>query len=375
MHDTLIFWPIHTLDRNKANPFPLEVRTWCLPWENVSASEQREILSILAPEVLSPQAQTKEPKVGDEEATLSFESPDVRILKFRKYFVREIDFDINKYARRLGKDLRRLLPVNLYFEYFEDESGNPISKIELYRFKTGEPDPVIPFDPLSVINLGPSLVNSSPQQNDSNTIAHLLEIVQFLTSSTWYHSPPSLTFRTQDERTELEPLFPNAHQTTEVALAIRQLYASDALFNRALNCYSRICGNSKKVNWIEHVKKEFNRFLESSIVFPGVKGMCVRELLDVFLYGGGIAHAPDAVKQKRLQELIAAHHRANVIMAVQTSFRRVVDMARLVSPVLSQDYHSWLETGNCPKPSRMSIGELLSSKKEEIKNPDKKPTT
>ncbi len=373
MQDTLIYWGIHTLDRTKANPFPLEHRIWCLQWDLVPEQERKEIIDILAPDSPGEQLTEREPKEGDEEWTLTLTKPDARIFKFRKYFTFQPNFDLNEYIKKLESSLRRMLPVNLSFEYFEDETGKPISKIEIYRFKTGEANPIIPFEPQSVLQLGPASIRAGIpiNQDDSNTIAHLMEIVGFLANSSWYRSPPALTFRTQNETSEIDSTFPNVQEMHEVVLAIRQLYASDELFNRAANCYAKICGDSRKVNWVGDIKKWFNLFLDGPNSFPMIKGVKVRELLDAFLYGGRIVHVGERDKQERLQLLINTHGRAQVIMAVQTSLRRVVDSARLVLPVIKQDYQHWLETGKCPKPSLMSMGELLSSRKEPIKTPNK----
>jgi hypothetical protein len=372
MQDILIYWGIHTLVRTKLNPFPLEYRTWCLQWDLVPDAEKKEIVAILMPDKSDLQETGYEPKEGDESWTLSVAKPDSRILKYRKYFTLQLDFDPNHYAKKLGSELRQMVPVNLYFEYFEDETGQQLSKIDIYRFKTGESNPVIPFEPRSVVQLGPAATRAGIKisQDDSNTIAHFLEVIRFLATSSWYHSPPFLTFRTQDKASEIDSLFPNVHEIHEIALAVRQLYGSDQLFNRAVNCYSKICGDNKKVTWVGEIKKQFNAFLDETS-FPAIKDVNVRQLLDAFLYGGRIAHANEQDKQELLHSLIKNHGRAPVIMAVQMSFRRVVDSARLILPVLAQDYFHWLVKAECPKPSLMSMSELLASSKEQVKAPDK----
>ena len=99
-----------------------------------------------------------------------------------------------------------------------------------------------------------------------------------------------------------------------------------------------------------------------------LNGVTVRKLMDLFLYGGKFAHASEADKQQKLHALILVHGRAQVVMAVQTSFRHVVDSARLVHPVLLQDFFHWLAAGKCPKPSPMSsMNQLLSGGKEQVK--------
>jgi hypothetical protein len=378
MHDTLIYWPIRTLDRTKANPFPLEQRTWYLEWEIVPEQARREILAILKPERSERQATEVEGKPGDSETTLTFAGRDLRMemmRTYRQYFRQRPDFDITTCLQQPGTSLKNLIPVNL-IEYFEDEAGNPMSKIDIYKFKTGEEFPIIPFDPESVLRLGPSPIHPErpATQDDSNTIAHFLETVGYVARSRWYHSPTALSFRTRDNNTQIDSSFPDTFETQEVLLALRQLYASDKLFNKSLKSYLRICGDARKVEWVEQIKKAFDKFLEGSGSFPVVAGVNVRELLDAFLYGSKIAHSHERDKQERLQSLITAHGRPQVIMAVHAAFRQLMNFARCVFPVVKQDYHHWLETGQCPKQIGMSIGELLSSGRTEANTGQKSQT-
>lgn len=201
--------------------------------------------------------------------------------------------------------------------------------------------------------------------NSTCTVTH--QVIDLLSNSSWYRLAPALTFRTRNESAEVDSLFPDVHEMQEVVLAIRQLYSSDNLFNRAVNCHAKLCGDSKKVDWVGMVKKQFNDFLDSPNGFPMLNGVTVRELMDLFLYGGKFAHANQTEKQQKLHALILAHGRAQVVMAVQTSFRRVVDSARLVYPVLMQDYFHWLAAGKCPKPPPMALmNQLLFSGREQV---------
>lgn len=365
MQDTLVFWDIPTLNRTKANPFPLEHRTWWLQWNLVPEHLKGLILKIL---VSAPQDKNRQSEIGDEEWTLMVQKPDPRMLLFRKYFTYDPNFDINEYKMALGTTPWRTLSVNLYFEYFEDETANPITKIEIHRFKTGEVHPIIPYEPESVLQLGPSGTRNNVEitQNDSDTISHFLEIAAFLSGSSWYRSPLALTFRTQSDNTEMESTFPNQNEMIEVILGIRQLYASDEVFNRAENCYTKICGESRKVNWIGDIKNSFNTFLNNSDSSPLMKGVTSRGLLDAFLYGSRIVHAGEQLQQEQWKLLLATHGRASVMMTVQMFLRRVVDLARLINPVLKQDYQHWIEIGKCPKPSVISMGELFASRKENV---------
>lgn len=381
MRDTLIYWPIHTLDRTKANPFPLELRTWYMEWDIVPDQVKNEILATLQADGPKSPELGVEGKPGDSETTLTFAGRDWRMqmmLMYRQYFRQRPDFDINACLQQPGTPLKRVIPVNLH-EYFEDESGNPISIIDLYKFKTGEEFPVIPFRPESVLRLGPSPVcpERPATQDDSNMIAHFLETVGYVANSSWYRSPPALTFRTQDQDTQVDSSFPDTFETQGVLLALRQLYASDKIFNKALKSYLRVCGDEKKVGWVEQIKKAFDKYLEASGLFPVVAGVSVRELLDAFLYGSRIAHSHERDKQEVLARLIASHGRPQVIMAVHAAFRQLMNFALCVFPVVKRDYQHWLATGACPKRTDMSIDELLSSGKgEESKTGPKhqKPT-
>lgn len=373
MHDTLIYWPIRTLDRTKANPFPLEQRIWYLEWEIVPEQIRQDILGILKPASAANSSAGEASIPGDSETTLTFSGRNMRLeimWIYRQYFRQRPDFDITTCLQQPGTPLKHIIPVNL-IEYFEDEAGNPLSKIDVYKFKTGEDFPIIPFDSESVLRLGPSDLHPDrpPTQEDSNTIAHFLETISYVTHSRWYHSPPALTVRARNNETQIDSAFPDAFETQEVLLALRQLYASDKLFNKAVKSYMRICGNAKKVTWMQQIKTEFDKYLNGTGTFVNAPGITVRELLDTFLYGSRIAHSLEREHQAKLESLIAAHGRSQIVMAVHASFRQLLNHAICVFPVIKQDYNHWLASGKCPKHSGLPIQELLSSAKGEMSKP------
>ncbi len=371
MPDTLIYWPIPTFDRTKGI---LERRTWYLELDCVPEQVKKEIVTIMELDRAESGENEVESKPGESEATLTYAKRDLRMLGYRQHFCQRPGFDFNTWFQQPGSWPKRAIPVNLMVEYFEDETGSRISKIDIYKAKTGEENPLIPFEPESVLRLGPSPIDPArtATEDDSDKIAHFLETAVNLARSSWYRSPPTLTLRTHDQ--EIDSYFPNPSETQGVVLALRQLYASDKLFNKAMTSYVKICGDARKGEWIGEIKKAFDKFLKGGS-FLANAGTNVRELLDAFLYGSGIAHSDDRDQQERLRSLITKHGRPQVVMAVHATFRLIMDFVLPVIPVVAQDYEHWLKTGQCPKRRGMSIGELLSSGRNEPNTGQKPPTT
>ena len=366
MKDTIVYWAISTFDRTKEKPLPVETRFWVLDWDKVSGEERGEILRILGARDSRAEKTTASHQVGDEEFTFTFNQPDFRMMKFRDRFtyVPEPDF-----AGAMSPDgpVTRMLSVNLGVEYFEDEDGGPISKVEMFRHVTGQEDPIILGEPESVLRLGPApLSTHAPTEDDSNKIACFLDIVHHVAGSSWYRKLPSLTVSKSESARLTQALFPDAAETHAVVVAIRQIYASDQLLNIACNRYMKICGDSRKAHWIKQTKKSFNDFVDGPVAFPSVPDTSTRELIDTFLYGAGIIHSKDTQQaQEKLRALLDAHGKPHVVMAVHASLRHIVGFAIHAFLVLRQDFRAWLHTGSVPQPTRVAMHDLLSSRMRE----------
>lgn len=366
MDDTLIEWGILTFDRTKESPWPLETRTWVLEWHLVGEDEKQEILAIMCSDDQGRPGTHPCPQPADEQIRYGFSTPDLRMLKYRKYFRLRQDSDIGFGTPTCSSTVRRILSVSLGVEYFEDECGHQISELEMYRHVMKEEYPIVLGLPESVLCLGPASIRQSMSatSEDSDTLARFMDVVEYIARSTWYRTLPSLAV----SETEYRGQFPAGAQTQQVIAAIRQLFSSDDLFNSACKRYMRLCGDRRKVAWVKEWKRLFNESLREPPSFPAVPGIAVYDLLNAFMYGAGILHSKDIHDHEHtLRDLIAKHGKPHLVMAVQASLRHIVDFAVRIFPVLLQDYRHWLETGQCPKPTRLAMHDLLSSTIEETR--------
>jgi hypothetical protein len=368
MEDTLVYWAIATFDRTKEKPLPVETRFWVLDWDSVSPKEKQEILAILGADDERETERARLCNVGDVESTYGFSQPDLRMLKYRDRFRYRTGFDFGKAVAPNGQ-VARILQVNLGVDYFEDEQGNPVSEIDMFRHITGEENPVILGKSESVLRLGPAPLapDRTPTVDDSDILARFLDVVGYVAGSAWYRTLPSLkVIKTGSERLT-RAVFPEESETLQVVTLIRQLYASDDLLNIAANRYMKLCGDRRKVDWIKQTKTSFNAFLNGAVLFSPVSGTTTRELLDTFLYGGGIIHSKGVeTPQRRLRQLIDDHGQAQIVMSVHASLRHLMGYATDVFVVVRQDFREWLKSGVVPKPKRLAIEKLLAGRMEEV---------
>jgi hypothetical protein len=367
----ILSWVIMTFDRRKPK-FPLERRTWFLDWDKISPNERDEILSIIRRPKDDPLPPGLNP-FETEQVTLTFSEPDLRMLKYRDRFEERPGFDFNEAKEHYSS----FLGVNLGVEYFEDETGKPIKKFEMYRLVTGEENPVIRGDVESVLRLSSMSTKNDAvlDVQESNTISHLVEVVDLIASGSWYNTPPSLTSVNNPVSPSISANRPHGESTSSALIYIRQLYASDTLFNRACGIYCKYCSDRRKVDWIQNLKERFNEFLDAPVGFPPIPEVNVQTLADSFLYGTGLLHSRKTQKtqewEKCFKMMLEKYGEAHVVMAVHASLRLLLNFVLLAVPVIRQDYKYWFYTGKSVKPTRISLRSILAEKAQERGRPDK----
>lgn len=361
MKNILVCWAIATFDRTKEKPLPVETRFWILPWDSVSKSEAEEILNILAVD-LSDTPTEDDISLGEEEHSFSFRKPDLRMLRFRDRFE---PIELSELERLTAPEggITRFVPVNLGIEYFEDEQKRPISELQMLREVKGEAHPVLPHKPDSVLQLGPAARSDrEASEDDSNKISRFLETVEYVAGSSWWQSPPSIKIRKGDISELIQAMFPEAAETQAVLLSLRQLYANDQLLNIACKRYVKLCDDERKTQWIQQTKTSFNEYLDNSANFPAPLGIPVRELIDVFLYGAGIVHSRATEESEvKLRHLLNTHGGSHVVMTIHCSLRFLFEYAIHAFLVIRQDFQGWLQSDSVPKPTRVSMHDVLSS--------------
>ena len=267
-HLPTVLWTIPCFDRKRANPLPVFNRSYVLDWPRLSIEEVNEMFSIIQ---ARDGRQTFSPSGLDETVvTMSFgpQRTDDRMLKYRRFFVEVQNGDLEQVVN--GEDPWKggFHTVNLGREYFEDESGQPITSYEMIQHVSGIECPVIIGDPKSILRLGvsaPSDLNLW-STHKANTIAQFLDVVQRICTSAWYRSPQSLTtlVAKSGSRDLLEALGPNDHAVMSVLPYFRQLHAQDNLLANAIDAYVMHCSDARKVHWMSERRNAFGSLVDSA---------------------------------------------------------------------------------------------------------------
>ena len=363
-----IVWYIGCFDRRRENPFPVCNRTYVLDWPQLAPVEVEEVLGIVGD---SPKSRHSPDGFDTTVITLtrSQRGPDWRMLKFRQHF-KEVSLDE---LRRQVQETQSFKPVDLNAEYFEDENEQPITDYQMIQHESGQEFPIIVGGPKSVMRLGPVPPRAIEawSATKAGTIAHFLDVVRHIFSSSWYRSPQSITFlspstRADGETTQtglklLEALFPNEEDTTAVLGYFRQLHAGDKLLASAAEIYVAHCSDSRKTWWVEERKQNFEKLVDSEPI-PFQVGFTRREIIRMFMYGARLLHArSDHGDDTRLAKLIEAHGRHNAVATFNHCLYDLLAVAAQVFHVIRQDYETWISEHDLEGPGCDDIGSLFKS--------------
>lgn len=358
-----VIWTVACFDRRRENPFPVYNKILTLDWNLPDADERQEILQVL--EETKPAEHYSPGGLGDSVITMRHRPsrPDWRMLKYRKYFIEIAEQDYPRFFSDVhGRPAR---DVHLNAEYFEDETGKSITKYEMIQHVSGHEQPVIVGDPESILRLGPS----APIKSDSwdvakaNAIAQFLDVVVHIYRSEWHRSPQSMTFEATASggRQLLEARFPNSEEIMAVLAYFRQLHAEDDLLRQACKCYTRHCGDSRKVWWVKERKRAFiNSVGSSPCLFQAITATR-REIIEMFMYGARLLHsASHRGHQERLRGFVAEHGQQKAVMIFNSCLMDLLSVAVVIYHVLRQDFEYWITQCGLEGPDRFSIGELFS---------------
>jgi len=369
----MAMWVIPCFDKRKEKPLPVYNRTFFLDWSQLSTNEVAEVLDIMT----DKSSESKHSPVGFDTAivtmTRKHDAPDWRMLKFRQHFVEPTESEREELFQQAQQGRRDFKSVQLNAEYFEDENGNAITKYEMNQHVSGQENPIIVGDYKSINRLGPIAPKATGEwdQKKAETIAHFLDVVRRITASSWYRSPPSITYRTsresekEEELTDpilLEALFPNDEQTTAILGYFRQLHAGDKLLVNACDTYIAHCGDGRKAWWIEERKQAFENMVDA-VPAPFQVGFTRREIVRMFMYGARLLHATsNHGDDQKLADLIKAHGRHNAVAVFNHCLWDLLGIAAPVYNVIRQDYDSWITNHGLEGPGRDDIDTLFQSK-------------
>jgi len=317
----LITWQIRCFDTESKTFFD---RHLILDSEHISFTVLQRILAI----------QKKGPQNKD-------------ILEFRDVF-RESDLS--------GDDYKKYDSIYGFYltDYFEDKNANRMDEITIMRYLTGHEKPIIWGNAKSILQLDPSPIKDIEKwrQNDSDIIAHFIQVQRQIVESRWAKS--KLRIQYTENCTESATL-PDFESLVYASIYFRQLSSEDdKLFKLACDTYNRFVDNDAKKQWIKHERKAFDKLLNAQI-FPFRSQIITnRELIEIFLYGALIIHAPNQINHSnrtKLEQLLKVELREKIGYGVNSCYKHLLNYVSNVALLIYKDYSYWLNNYNIPKPN------------------------
>jgi hypothetical protein len=248
--------------------------------------------------------------------------------------------------------------------YYEDEEGNRLDELRFLQTWFGSDDILVQGNPDSVLRLGNAeMVNRDKWTVDkSNSVAHFLEVVDCLARSRWVRSRTSYKSDPDEAGNQRIVDFqrPDVLVMNSVLVFIRQLLSEgDRLFQLATDAYLFHVGDAGKKWFVTNERTQFNEILRKPTFLFNIGGKSGRELLYLFFYGFGLVHRSDPEKAKEFREVIDAHGKEVVVMAIQSALQHLYGHAYNVAHIIHQDFSQWVTTQQCAPPDRVGIVDLL----------------
>jgi hypothetical protein len=275
-------------------------------------------------------------------------SPQNRdILKFRDVF-RELNLS--------GADCKKYDSIYCFCltDYFEDQNTNGMDEITIMRHLTGQEKPIIEGNAKSILQLGPSPIKDIQKwrQNDSDILAHFIQVQRQIVESKWAKS--KLRIQYTEKHTESATL-PEFESLVYASIYFRQLYSeNDKLFKLACDTYNRFVDNDAKKQWIKHERKAFDELLNAQIFPFRFQNITNKELIEIFLYGALIIHAPSPINpsnRTKLEQLLKIEPREKIGYGVNSCYKHLLNHVSNVALLIYKDYSYWLNNFNIPKPN------------------------
>lgn len=257
------------------------------------------------------------------------------------------------------------------FGYYEDEEGNPLDEIDFITIATGKEHPIIAHNVESVLRLGPTGIvrKDSWSVETANAIAHFLQLVDVIGISGWLKSELSISYEGMSTTPKDVKEFrcPNLGQVYSVLLPIRQLYASDHVFNRAIKGYLRHASDERKRWWIEGTKRKFNALLGSIPQPATIENHTVQKLLDIVIYGAGLVHfhETDLETKGNFNAAVTKYPREWLTFVFLSCCYQLYHCANAAYHVIRQDFDHWITNEGCAPPDLVFMRALFSSRPEE----------
>lgn len=361
----VLLWPISCFDRRRENPLPVYNRWYWLDWDHLTPEQTKDILSIVQAKM---NRESPHKPVGFDETVITMSvgasNTDAHMLKYRQLFAEVPDNNVEAFFNDPLRHQRNFQTVSVATEYFEDETGTPVSNYEMMQHVSGQEFPIIVGNAESVLRLGPvSAVNTNDWSIDkANTIAQFLDVVERIHVSDWYRSPrfiTSLTHKTEESQL-LEAGFPDDEDTMSVLAYFRQLHAADKLVTKACEAYIAHAGDGRKQWWVNERKDSFESLIDSPPMPYNTNGRTRRHIIQMFMYGAGLLHSSsNHGDDAALDAFISQHGKYESVMIFNSCLMDFFRVAATIHPVIHQDFHHWVNTDGLAAAARVTIQNLF----------------
>ena len=217
-----------------------------------------------------------------------------------------------------------------------------------------------------MLALGPAAQKDTATWNSetANRLAQFLDVVPRIRSSTWLQSLPSISYvaRSSVPPEVLAATVAADDETMAVLAYFRQLHAGDALFTKSVDAYLEHCGDGRKAWWVDERRQAFVAMIDSPPAPWITDGATRREIVAMFMYGGGLLHSDSKHGDEvALQAFVAKHGQHKAVFIFNSCLLDFLRIAVHLYHVVRQDFHHWVAEMGLVGPTRISIQDLFAS--------------
>lgn len=197
-------------------------------------------------------------------------------------------------------------------------------------------------------------------QEESDTIAHFIQLVSVLQKSSWYKH--NLTYQeNMNGDGENRGDMPSLEQTVLALVYFRQLLDSnDNVLINATNTYKKYSSNEQKNDYINAKRRSVYTLLDREPHFNNVKNIVdtYKTLFNVFLYGSLIIHNPLKVKNTNLRDsfkkiYLNSKLKTASIFELNMFLRNLLSPISMIAVAIQNDFGMWINENKVPAPDIM----------------------
>lgn len=211
-------------------------------------------------------------------------------------------------------------------------------------------------------NYKPSDDGKDMSQVESDCIAHFIQVVGVIQSSSWDQHPlTSQSNMNQDGKIRAD--MPSLDQTVFALLYLRQLIGSngnDDLLNTVCKLYSQHSSIEPKSLYVEELRQSWNDYLQASPMNIELAKIIPSNqwLLETFQYGALFIHSPNKVRSSKAREsfkkiCLDKNLRVEALFSLNAVMKNLFSDAANIAVLIQNDYAQWINDKKVPVPEVM----------------------